>query len=146
VAGAGGVIRDAHGNLLLAFSKSIGHGTSNYGELRALVEGIKHCKNLNFSAVDVEMDSKVVLAWLDNQRCGSWYLEDYWEEFLSQSINMDIRFMHIHREGNGATDWLAKRGATDGDGVWQSMGDVSPLFRGLLRVDKWGLPSVRRKR
>ncbi|KAF5465134.1 hypothetical protein F2P56_015165, partial [Juglans regia] len=62
VAGAGGVIWDMHGNMLLAFSKNIGYGTSNYAELRALVEGVKHCKNLNFTAVDVEMDSKVVLA------------------------------------------------------------------------------------
>ncbi|KAF5459726.1 hypothetical protein F2P56_019648 [Juglans regia] len=143
--GAGGVIRDMHGTLLLAFAKNLGYGNSTYAELRALVEGVKHCKNMNFSAVDIEMDSKVILAWLDKNRCGSWYLEDVWEELQLQLINMDIRFMHIHREGNAVADWLARRGASDGDVEWWSMGEVSPLSRGLIIVDKWGLPSIRRK-
>ncbi|KAF5458682.1 hypothetical protein F2P56_022695 [Juglans regia] len=135
-----------HGRLLLAFAKKLGYGNSTYVELRALLEGVKHCKKMNFSAVDIEMDSKVILAWLDKNRCGSWYLEDFWEELQLLLIAMDVRFMHIHREGNAAADWLARRGATDGDVEWQSMGEVAPLLRGLLRVDKWGLPSIRRKK
>ncbi|KAF5444598.1 hypothetical protein F2P56_033719 [Juglans regia] len=85
--GAGGVIRDMHGRLLLAFAKNLGYGNSTYTELRALLEGVKHCKNMNFSAVDIEMDSKVILAWKP----------------------------YIHREGNAVADWLARRGASDGD-------------------------------
>jgi len=136
VSGAGGVIRDMQGALLLAFSKNLGYGNSTYAELRALMEGVKHCKNMNFGVIDSEMDSKVILSWLDNKRCGSWYLEDFWEELQLLLTNMDTRFMHVHREGNAVADWLTRRGASEGEVEWKSMSEISPLLRGLIRVDK----------
>ncbi|XP_041026880.1 uncharacterized protein LOC121267069 [Juglans microcarpa x Juglans regia] len=133
------------GALLLAFSMNLGYGNSIYAELRALVEGVKHCKNINFVAVDIEMDSKVTLSWLKNNRCGIWYLEEFWEELQHLLTNMDPKFMHIHREGNAVADRLARRGAREGEMEWKIMSELPPLLRGLIKVDKWGLPALRCK-
>lgn len=80
ISGAGGLILDSHGDLLLAFLVNLGYGSSTREELMALLEGVKFCKRRNFWDVDIEIDSYVILSWLQRHRCGIWYLEDYWEE------------------------------------------------------------------
>ncbi|KAF5447364.1 hypothetical protein F2P56_032920 [Juglans regia] len=135
-----------HGRVKLNTDGScLGYGDSTQAELRALLEGIKRCKQLNLSAIDIDLDSKVVLSWLPKNRCGIWYLEDYWEEIQELIKNMDYKYSHIFREGNVVVDWLARWGARVGDAKWRNTLDSPAMLRGLIRIDKWGLASIRCK-
>lgn len=60
-AGAGGVIRNHCGVFLSGFAVSLGHRTNNYAEL------------MGFTNIHIELDSQIVIHWLDVKRCGLWY-------------------------------------------------------------------------
>lgn len=143
ISGGGGVIWDVQGSVLLAFSMNLGHGDSNRAELRALLEGVRRCKQLHMNSVDIETDSKVILSWLQKTKCRIWYLKDYWEELQELLQTMDVRFSHIFREGNAVADWLARWGAREGDAEWRNACDFPSLLWGLVRIDKWGLLAIR---
>lgn len=75
--GMGGLIQDDLGRLKLAFAKSLDHGTNNTAELLTLYYGLKHCTELGLQQIEIEMDSLLIVNWLERNRCGLWYLEDY---------------------------------------------------------------------
>ncbi|KAF5455100.1 hypothetical protein F2P56_024711 [Juglans regia] len=140
--GAGGIIRDDHGNLLHAFAFPLGVGSNNRVELLALLYGLKACKALRIGYVDVEFDSLVVVSWWKQRRCGIWYLEDFWEENFGLLDSMVCSVCHVFREGNKATDWLAKHGSLGHHMEQHVIGEVPRLLRGLIRLDKLGIPSL----
>lgn len=131
-----------HGYLLFAFSINLSYGASNCAKLWALLEGVKHYLLLNFLSVDIEMDSNVLLSWLQKARCGIWYLKDYWEEFQKLLLAIDYIVCHTYREGNVIADWLARFDAREGDAEWLNMRDLPHMLHGLLREDKWVLPTI----
>ncbi|KAF5468683.1 hypothetical protein F2P56_012820 [Juglans regia] len=106
--GAVGVIRDDGGRMNLAFMEFLDHGTNNVVELMALLHGLRQCRNLGIQKVEVELDSLLIVNWLEKMRCGIWYLEDYWEEILGLLSSMQFVFRHIYREGNAGADFLAR--------------------------------------
>ena len=59
-AGGGGIIRDVPGRWIAGFSRNIGLSTSFMAELWALRDGLILCNNLNFSAVEIQIDAKTV--------------------------------------------------------------------------------------
>ena len=61
ISGGGEVLRDARGNLLLAFSCSFGLATSLQAEVCALIFGVKLCLEKGFSSFEVELDSLVLV-------------------------------------------------------------------------------------
>ncbi|XP_042969076.1 uncharacterized protein LOC122301760 [Carya illinoinensis] len=98
--GAGGTIRDEKGNLTWAFAKDLGHGSNNEAELIALFYGLQYCKDLFIRRVEIELDSLLVVHWLEKGRCGIWYLEDYWEKIQSILATLEFKVKHTYREGN----------------------------------------------
>lgn len=60
-------------------------------------------------------------------------------------VELNYTVSHTYREGNSAADWLARWGTREGDAEWSQLSDVPLPLRGLIRVDKWGLPSIRSK-
>ena len=141
--GVGGIIRNDRGHLVHAFSSHIDFGSNNRAELLALLQGLKACKHLGIHLVEIELDSQVVISWWNRRRCGVWYLEDFWEDILDITNSMVCVFRHVYREGNKVADWLAKRGAAGHHSVWNVIGDMPRIPRGLIRLDKLGLPSLR---
>ncbi|XP_035549769.1 uncharacterized protein LOC118349441 [Juglans regia] len=67
--GVGGVIRDANGNLLLAYSISLGQSTNNFAELSSLLEGIRRCYTLWLQRVEIETDSQLLVNWITKGDC-----------------------------------------------------------------------------
>jgi len=59
-AGGGGILRDALGNWVQAFSRNIGTTTSFMAEIWALRDGLLMCLNLGINALEVELDARVV--------------------------------------------------------------------------------------
>ena len=100
-AGGGGVIRDASGAWIQAFSRNICSTTSFLVELWALRNGLIMCKELQLHAVEVELDACVV-SDLMNHNGGS--------NSVNSSLVADCRLLiaqmpqvkvnHCYREAN----------------------------------------------
>ncbi|XP_042956358.1 uncharacterized protein LOC122292186 [Carya illinoinensis] len=140
LAGAGGVIHDHCGKLCMAYSVSLGQGSNNFAELHGVLEGIRRCYHLGYLHVEIETDSQLIVNWITNGNCNVWYLEDFWEELQEYLRGMDFCIRHIFREGNAAADFIAKRGAGGLNRNWIEDRDMPDQLRGLLRMDRLGLP------
>ncbi|KAF5454630.1 hypothetical protein F2P56_024280 [Juglans regia] len=81
-AGVEGVLRDLDGNVKMAFSVSLGNGTNNFAKLLGLLHGIQIDQEQGFVDLDVELDFWVVVHWIKEKRCNTWYFEDFWEEVM----------------------------------------------------------------
>lgn len=49
-----------------------GHGTNNFAEMNALLEGLRLCRDLDLTQVIVESDSTLVVAAIRNKKVDSW--------------------------------------------------------------------------
>ena len=58
--------RDVHGGWVKGFTRNIGVATSVEAELWALRDGLALCLSLNIPAVEIEIDAKVVVDWINN--------------------------------------------------------------------------------
>lgn len=70
----GGIIRDAQGHLVVAFSSRYGNGTNNMAEFLALKEGIDLCNSLQLTNVTGECDSQLVVDAISLGRLSHWRL------------------------------------------------------------------------
>lgn len=104
----GGVLWNHEGRFVFAISKFFGSYTNNEVELRAIVEGIKICRQLGYCFIDIECDSLIMLSWLMNRVCTMWYLWD----LPTLLDGFDFSIKHIFREGNKVADELARVGAS----------------------------------
>ncbi|XP_042964017.1 uncharacterized protein LOC122298309 [Carya illinoinensis] len=143
-AGAGGVIRDSLGRIHSAYSVFLGHGSNNYAELRSLLEGVRRCHQFGFRRVEIEIDSQMIVRWCTKGQCTIWYLEDFWEELRGLLGCMEYRLNHVFREGNAVADFLAKMGAGGLTMDWSFNDTLPEQLRGLLRLDRIGLPYLRK--
>ncbi|KAK4716367.1 hypothetical protein R3W88_014705 [Solanum pinnatisectum] len=64
--GAGGIIRNPNGELILAFSTLLGKGTNNQAEVEAAILGLSWFANLRYNNVILEVDSQVLVDWFKN--------------------------------------------------------------------------------
>ncbi|KAF5477339.1 hypothetical protein F2P56_003988 [Juglans regia] len=81
--GGGGVIRDSNGRFVAVFVAFLGQGTNNLVELRALLAGLKLCRELGFMNIEIECDSQVVVDWVTARKARSGNVE---EETVEQDI------------------------------------------------------------
>lgn len=63
-----------------------------------LLRGLRHIDQLGLLFVEIELDSMLVINWLRIQRCGMWYMKDYWEEIQSRLAGLHVSFVHCYRE------------------------------------------------
>ncbi|KAF5475402.1 hypothetical protein F2P56_007208 [Juglans regia] len=63
-AGAGGVIRDAGGQMCAAYFVFLGQGSNNFAELSGSMEGVRRCYHLGFYQVDIKTDSQILVNWI----------------------------------------------------------------------------------
>lgn len=94
--------------LILKESKYLGITTNNQAEYQGLKEGLEKCRELNFSVVNVFMDSLLVV----NQMKGIykvknrdlWPVHDYITKFLTNFTS--VKFSHVPRELNKLADGM----------------------------------------
>lgn len=110
-AGYGTVVRDAEtGAVLVELAAAIGRVTNNVAEYEGLIAGLRACGQLSPSAVDVRMDSKLVV----EQMSGRWQvkhpsmrpLADTARE-LVRGLGVPVSFSWIPRARNSHADRLA---------------------------------------
>lgn len=91
----------------------------------------------------MELDSLLVVHWLQKGRCGIWYLEDYWNKIQLILSTLEVKVRHIYREENAEADFLTRWASARGTGTWNSYNEVPHLLKGILKVDKVGLQAIR---
>jgi len=132
-AGYGAVVRDAAtGEVLAEVAGGIGRATNNVAEYQGLLAGLRAAAELEPAAVEVRMDSKLVV----EQMAGRWQVKHPGLRVLRREAAEVVRrlptvsFRHIRRELNGHADRLANEAmdaAARGE-VW-SPGPPSPAPR-----------------
>ena len=112
LAGGGGLIRNDKGEWVKGFARAIGSTTSVAAELWALRDGIRLCITLKLPAVEIELDSKLVVDLMKKELDhpnGIDILVADCRKFLKDIPQVRIR--HCYREANKCVDALARRGA-----------------------------------
>ncbi|XP_042953567.1 uncharacterized protein LOC122290097 [Carya illinoinensis] len=112
----------------MAYSMSLGHDTNNIAELLGLLHGIRLVKEQGAVDLDVELDFWLVVYWIYEKRCNTWYLEDFLEKVMEVLQGFNVHLSHIFREGNKAADFLARMRAEGRNGKWWLAQEVPPLL------------------
>jgi len=110
-AGAGAVLLDEEGNVVAELTLALGRATNNVAEYSALILGLEEARRRRARAVDVRMDSLLVV----QQMRGRWKIKHPGlkplavraGELLASFPEREIR--HVPREQNLLADALSNR-------------------------------------
>ena len=118
-AGAGAVLLDEDGTVVAELTLALGRATNNVAEYSALILGLEEAKRLGANAIDVRMDSKLVV----EQLSGRWRTKHPGliplalraGQLLASFPEREIR--HVPREQNLVADALSNRAIDAAAGV-----------------------------
>ena len=118
-AGAGAVLLDEDGTVVAELTLALGRATNNVAEYSALILGLEEAKRLGANAIDVRMDSKLVV----EQLSGRWRTKHPGliplalraGQLLASFPVREIR--HVPREQNLVADALSNRAIDEAAGV-----------------------------
>lgn len=113
--GIRGVFRNAHGEWLLGFRKSLGWTTNLNAELMALWQGLILAVECSYMQLEVETDSMVTIQLISNN-CNKRYENIVLECRLLLGKLQWWQLKHTLREGNRVADSLATHGGDAVDG------------------------------
>ena len=110
-AAAGFVLDDPAGNPVAAGGIAIGAATNNVAEYRALIAGLAHALELGVTAIDVRMDSELVVRQVTGvYRVKHAGLKPLYAEALALSRRFArFHIRHVPREQNARADAEANR-------------------------------------
>ncbi|KAF5176952.1 Ribonuclease h domain [Thalictrum thalictroides] len=109
-AAGGGILRNANGQHIANFFSFYGEGTNNVAETRALLDGLDMCQDLCIDKIQIRTDSTLVVKWFLNLIEVPWHLRTWWRKIQIQARFLDIKMVHVYREGNSLADYLSKQG------------------------------------
>ena len=72
--GAGGILRDKNGQLLMAFATTLGVGQNNKAEIEAAIFGLTWDLEVGYKNIISELDSQLVVKWINTQAVPQWNL------------------------------------------------------------------------
>lgn len=116
-AGAGAVLFDESGAVVAELTRSLGRATNNVAEYSALILGLEEAQRRGATAIDVRMDSKLVV----EQMRGLWKIKHPGliplalraGELLASFPDRTI--VHVPREENTHADMLSNRAIDEGE-------------------------------
>ncbi|CAN1257225.1 Putative ribonuclease H protein At1g65750, partial [Linum perenne] len=107
-AAAGGLIRDALGRCLAAFSVNLGRCSITRAKLRGLIAGLDLSWDRGWRKVAVQCDSRVAIALLSNEADPYHHHSGEVRAFRNLMLrDWEVTLNHIFHEGNQAADFLA---------------------------------------
>lgn len=109
-AGIGGVLHDDRGNMLAAFSESVGSMESNEIELRAIRRALQISSRFRRGKLIIESDSTNAISWANNRKFPLWRLIGIARDIWSLCNRGNISFIHTPRSDNCVADFFAKAG------------------------------------
>lgn len=145
LAGGGGLIRDHHGSLVLAYSHFYGPCHSLVAEARAMLDGLRYAAACDIKLHSVESDSLVLVNIIKTSSISPWRLIPLISELRSLITFLEADIVHTYREGNHAADGLANHACKNRTSSF-FLGNsdlLPPLVRGSCRLDKLGIPNIR---
>ncbi|WMV13666.1 hypothetical protein MTR67_007051 [Solanum verrucosum] len=107
--GAGGVVRNHLGEIILAFSAPLGTGTNNQEEVEAAIFGITWCIHMKYNKVILEVDSQLLVDWFKNNKSIPWNISSQMHQLHQLATQLDhFKCIHTFREANFVADVLSK--------------------------------------
>uniref|UniRef100_M1BVH0 RNase H family protein n=2 Tax=Solanum tuberosum TaxID=4113 RepID=M1BVH0_SOLTU len=145
--GGGGILRNALGQVIMAFTINLGEGTSSWAEAMSMLHGMQLCIQRGVNMIIGETDS-ILLAKAITK---SWSIP--WRMYIPvkkiQKIVEEHGFTinHCLREANQPANKLASISlSTDVNQVFNSYTNLPSLVKGLVNLDRMNLPTFRSKR
>ncbi|XP_071918841.1 uncharacterized protein [Coffea arabica] len=148
VGGGGGVLRDSTGMPLVAFSAFFGETTCLRAETLALLIGLQTCVHRGFINLWVQSDSLVLVGVLQRLIQCPWQIRREVRQ-IWRLVEDPARFSHCFREVNKVADVLSNVGISHPEQqvkVYDGFHMLPRLARGAIRLDRIGMPSVRKIR
>lgn len=143
--GIGGIIRNEAGDLLMAFSIPIQCNSNNQAEALAALH-VRWCKQNNFCRCDLELDSQLVSDMISNGDTNNLKLKRLIGDIVHITSQVDVQVMHCFREANQVADYLAKLASQSRNSTsFTSFNQLPREVKGLFQLDRWQLPSIRRR-
>ena len=138
------ILRNDQGCFISASCAFIGYSNNLISELRAIIIGLRLCRNQNHHEIIVESDCLPLITMINNTNAHiPWILLPWWNDFLLLRHSVDVHFQHIVREGNKVADALANFCcAAQISQDFYSTSTLPPMVRGDIMLDKTGLPHV----
>jgi ribonuclease HI len=114
----GATVQDIDGQELATVSATIGRGTNNQAEYRAAIEGVRKARSLGATAIDLRMDSELVVRQLSGRyRVKNAALAPLFATLVQElEATGPYSVGHVPRERNRRADALANA-ALDGKRV-----------------------------
>ncbi|XP_027076981.1 uncharacterized protein [Coffea arabica] len=144
--GGGGVLRDSHGIPLIGFSAYLGETTCLSAEARALLIGIQTCIHRGFENLYIQSDSLVLIGILQKRIHCPWKIRREIRQ-IWQFVEDPDRFAHCYREANTVADALSNVGVSHPEHqlkLYDSFHLFPTMARGAIRLDRLGMPSIRK--
>ncbi|KAF9613200.1 hypothetical protein IFM89_006002 [Coptis chinensis] len=103
-----GVIRDFHGQVVMAFSGTGGSETAIFHELKAIDQGLIICLNMSLKGIEVASDFLRAVQSVNKIEKPPWFCEDSVVSISKLYCQFTyISIVHEFREANKAADYLA---------------------------------------
>lgn len=108
-AAIGASVQDEAGQELATVSRTIGRGTNNQAEYRAAIEGVREARRLGATAIELRMDSELVV----RQLIGVYRVKNPGLQPLFATLVDELEALgpytvgHVRREQNRRADGLA---------------------------------------
>ncbi|KAM3362308.1 putative protein isoform X2 [Capsicum galapagoense] len=145
-AGIGGLVRNSHGDLLMAFSIPIYSNSSNMAEAMATEFGVKWCYQFGHTNFTLELDSMNLVNMINNSGVTNMKLKPMIDSINNINNEVQMQVRHCYREGNQVADFLAKMASNSNQTLITHSYNVLPRqAKGAFLLDKWQLPSIRCK-
>ncbi|KAL0463162.1 UNVERIFIED_CONTAM: hypothetical protein Slati_0203800 [Sesamum latifolium] len=145
-AGAGGIIRDAEGQVRLAYQVALGTTTSVIAKLTAVWHGLEIAMANGLAPIEIEVDATTVIQLLWSRTFGRWEIHHLIMRITQIQHVLGPVVRHIFREANRAADYLAKEAASRQITRVLHPGDITGVLRGIIRLDRLGIPHLRHGR
>ncbi|OIT37319.1 putative ribonuclease h protein [Nicotiana attenuata] len=142
--GARGVIRDCIGNFMMAFSKPLGQGTSNWAEACALLFGSNWCIQKGHNLIIGETDSLLLQNCVTGTWPSPWRIANNVRQLKTLVHNNGIIIRHCFKEANRVADRMASLShKTVAVYINTNFETLPRQVKGLLNTDRWNLPTFR---
>jgi ribonuclease HI len=137
-AACGGIFRDHTAKFCGGFAQKV-PGTVIHAELMAMILAMELAYSKGWKNLWLESDSKTALLAFENNNMVPWDLRNRW--LNCRSLDTNLRWSHIYREGNSCADKLANLGHSFVHLKW--WGSLPLELRDDFLRDKLGIPCFR---
>nr|XP_009769714.1 PREDICTED: uncharacterized protein LOC104220529 [Nicotiana sylvestris] len=145
-AGIEGIVRNSNGDFIFAFSIPVQASSSSQTEVIAARFGVEWCTQHGYSHLHVEIDSLIFTNILTNQSTNNLKLQHIINGTTTMLDNTVSCISHCLTEANQIADLLAKLASTSGNRtLYHSHNNFPKEAKGLIQLDKWQIPTFRRR-